>query len=243
MTLTPQLFKKALAALGHQWATGQPNLIGIRTTLAVPNVFNDLFAVVFTQPPMPAGLSLLQQQGFLNTFNFTGSNGQPLTEDGQPGKQTSYALAQLAASVGVERLQTWPFTSLPGLFYLQNPIAGGCAVLKVGQYPNAYILGNHQGKLDHPALVQQGGEVTIYRDADRDSRAEETGPQQTGYFGINIHRSNKEGATPVIANWSAGCQVFQRRTHHAQLLAICGQYRASSRNRFTYTLIHEADLV
>lgn len=239
MQLTPLSIKRAFAALGHRWSTTQPNIVGIRTALNVPNVFNDIIAAIFTQPPMPAGLLLVQQQAFLNAFSLYGRNGNPLAEDGKPGAQTSYALAQLAATVGTERLLAWPVTTLPGLLYLQNPIAGGCAILKVGQYLNAYNLGDHQGKPDHPALVQRGGEVTIYRDADRDNRAEETGTEQTGYFGINIHRSNKEGATPVIANWSAGCQVFQRRSQHRQLLAICEQYRAGNKNRFTYTLIHE----
>lgn len=242
MQLTSSSIKNAFAALGYKYSTTQPNIVGIRTTLDVPNMFNDVLAVVFTQPALAASLPLASQQTFCNAFGYVGKDGQPLTVDGIAGANTSYALEQLADTVGSERLRAWPITTIPGLFYLQNPQAGGVAVLKPGQYANAYILGLHQGKPEHPALVQQGGEVTIYRDNDRDNYAEETGPTDSGYFGINIHRSNREGATPVIANWSAGCQVFQRRSQHAQLLALCEQYRASSKNRFTYTLLHEKSL-
>ena len=243
MKITPQTLKKAFSALGHSWSKTQPNLIGIRTALNVPNVFNDLFVAVFTQPVIGSHLRLTELQHQLNAYGYTGSNGLPLKEDGKPGAQTSYALAQHQATAGTERLLAWPVTTEPGTYYLQQPLsAGGCAVLVPAQYPGAYVLGYHQSKPDHPALVQHGGPVTIYRDNDRDGLAEAMGERESGMFGINIHRSQKEGATPVIANWSAGCQVFQRRDHLTQLLALCEQYRAGNKNRFTYTLISEKSL-
>ncbi|MDB5243623.1 MAG: hypothetical protein JWP57_4248 [Spirosoma sp.] len=241
--LTPAQIRNSLAALGYSYSRTQPNLIGIRTALNVPNVFNDLLVAVFTQPAQPKGLNLSDRQLFLNAFGYVGKNGLPLKVDGLAGTNTDYAQAAYEASVGTERLKAWPMTTDPGAYYLEHPLAGGCAVLKPGQYKGAYILGFHQSKPDHPALVQHGGPVTIYRDNDRDNLAEETSSQENGYFGINIHRSQKEGATPVIANWSAGCQVFQRRDHHAQLLALCEQYRATSGNKFTYTLLRERELI
>lgn len=262
MQLNPTNLKKSFAALGYSYSKTQPNIVGIRTALLLPDVFNDVLAVVWTQPAYvdrvqfkakPSGDAWTEsekqqartadKQRFLNAFGYLGKNGLPLAVDGHPGGNTAYAEQQLAATVGTERMKAWPITTNPGVYYLEHPLAGGCAVLKPNQYKGAYILGFHQDKPDHPALVQRGGPVTIYRDNDRDNRAEEGGPELTDYFGINIHRSNKEGATPKIVNWSAGCQVFQRRDHHAQLLAICEQFRESSGNKFTYTLLRERELL
>jgi hypothetical protein len=85
-------------------------------------------------------------------------------------------------------------------------------------------------------------QVRAYRDNDRDFYAEETKVVEEGHFGINIHRSNMAGATPRIANWSAGCQVFQRKSDHDELLRICGHYRADCQNCYTYTLLREREL-
>jgi hypothetical protein len=242
MLLTPALLRNAYTKLGYAYSDKYPNLTGIRTSLIVPDTFNDVFVATFKQPVLPKGYTVLQIQQFLNYWSFKGANNLPLIEDGVKGANSDFAFAQYFSIAGKERLLSWVCTTIPGLFYLQNPVVGGCAVLKPGQYKNAYILGNHQGRADHPALVQQGGEVIIYRDNDRDNLAEETATTSHGYFGINIHRSNEVGATPRISNWSAGCQVFQRHTDHEQMLNVCRSYKALSNNRFTYTLLREREL-
>lgn len=242
-TLTPAILKESVERLGYHWHDPEPNLIGIRTTLTIPDVFNDLLVCCWRQPALPAGLSLLAQQQFLAAWLYVGKDGKPLKADGLPGANTTYALEQLAATAGTERLKAWIITTTPGNFYLLKPVGkAGCAVLVPGQYKGVYQLGFHQNKPDHPALVQLGGKVRAYRDNDRDVYAEETKVVEEGFFGINIHRSNSMGATPRIANWSAGCQVFQRKTDHAELLGICNAFRHGNNNSFSYTLLREREL-
>lgn len=113
-----------------------------------------------------------------------------------------------------------------------NP--SGTAVLKAGQYLNCYNLGLHKGQYE--ALIQTGGKVTVYRDADKDETAEEQGVIQTGWFGINIHRANPNAISQVIEKWSGGCQVLNNPNDFAQLIKAC---RRSGLEHFTYTLLQE----
>jgi hypothetical protein len=56
-------------------------------------------------------------------------------------------------------------TTSPSVYYLENPMnIGGAAILKQGQYKNAYAIGLHRGK--YKALVQVKP-VTVMRDKDR----------------------------------------------------------------------------
>lgn len=243
-TLTPASLKASVQKLGYAWNDTQLNIIGIRTSLTLPDIFNDLLVCCWHQPSMPAGLSVLAQQQFLASWLFTGKDGKPIKADGIAGANTTFALQQLAATAGTERMKAWIITTTPGLFYLQKPLSKlGCAVLVPGQYTGTYQLGFHQSKPDHPALVQVHGKVKVYRDNDRDITAEETKVIEEGLFGVNIHRASSLGVTPRIGNWSAGCQVFQRKTDHNELLGICETYRQQIKNRFTYTLLRERELV
>lgn len=72
----------------------------------------------------------------------------------------------------------------------------GMARLKAGLY-RAHQLGQHRAGTPgaHQALVQRAGEVTVIRDGvDGDY-------EETGYFGINIHRGG------VTTTSSEGCQT------------------------------------
>jgi len=68
----------------------------------------------------------------------------------------------------------------------------GVARLKPGVY-YAHQLGLHKG--EYTALVQRAGPVTVIRDGDPDY-------EETGFFGINIHRG-RDGSTS-----SLGCQTI-----------------------------------
>lgn len=241
--LTTTLLKQSLGKMGYTWYGSQPNLVGIRTALGIPNVFNDVLTCSWVQPALPNGLPLKDQQQFLANWLYVGVNGLPIKADGLPGKNTDYALQQVMANAGTERLRAWCITTTPGLVNLRRPASkAGCAVLVPDQYKNVYRLGLHKDKPDHPALVQTGGIVKAFRDNDRDELAEETKTITEGYFGINIHRANSNGITPRIDGWSAGCQVFQKKSDLNELLSICEAYRQSSGNRFTYTLLREREL-
>lgn len=135
----------------------------------------------------------------------------------------------------------FPCTTDPGTYYRLNPAnVNGTAVLKPGQYRGVYQLGVHRG--EYRALVQVGA-VTVWRDANRDDVLDTRGqPEETGLFGINIHRASPSGPSVQVDRWSAGCQVLQDPTHFAFLLALAERGLVVHGPRLTYTLIEEADL-
>jgi len=129
-----------------------------------------------------------------------------------------------------------PFTCTtnPGrhwLLTLMNP--KGTAVLKPGQYVDTWKLGLHRGQYE--ALVQRKP-ITVYRDTDKDETAEEQGIEDTGLFGVNIHRANPSAISTFIEKWSAGCQVLNNPQDFAKLIKLC---KESGLKDFTYTLLRE----
>lgn len=129
-------------------------------------------------------------------------------------------------------------TTDPGTYWLRNPMnPQGTAILKEGQYRNCYALGMHRGK--YLALVQVRP-VTVMRDYDRDAVLDFlNGREETGLFGINVHRALDSGTTKIVEHHSAGCQVFASATEFIQFLSFCERHRALYGNQFTYTLIDE----
>lgn len=74
-----------------------------------------------------------------------------------------------------------------------NPkVNKGMASLKPGVYPS-YRFDTHNGSHPHPALCQRAGVVTVQRDG---------GHEETGWFGINIHRGGFNSTS------SEGCQTL-----------------------------------
>jgi len=241
MKLDIASLKTAIAAKGYTWFNDL-NLIGVRTTLQVPDAFNDFMCVIWTQSAMPAGLSPIDQQDWLNKNLFVGADGTALTLDGDFGPKSQYALAQYNAVVGKERLKVYTITTDPGAYWLEHPMNTlGAAVLKPGQWTKCWSLGFHQGKPDHEALVQTGT-IQVYRDGDKDNIAEASATLDKGLFGINIHGSNKVGTSLKIGKWSAGCQVFNQWDKKEEFISICKMFKTAHGNKFTYTLIEEKDL-
>ncbi len=126
-------------------------------------------------------------------------------------------------------------TTNPGTHWLQNLLnPNGTALLKCGQYVSGWRIGMHQGKYE--AFVQNLP-VTVFRDADKDDVAEETLKTETGFFGINIHRTNDKGViSQLIDKWSAGCQVLN---NPADFKSVLLDAKASKKTAFTYTLLKE----
>jgi len=138
-------------------------------------------------------------------------------------------------------LHNFPATTDPGVHYLKQPVSGaGTAILKPGQYLNAYATGLHRGLYN--ALVQRTP-VTVIRDFNRDGKLDfQSGKEQTGMFGINIHRAEQSGTTKYVAAYSAGCQVLANATDFAAFMALCSQHKKLYGNKFTYTLLERAAL-
>lgn len=132
-------------------------------------------------------------------------------------------------------------TTDPGLYYLHHPLnVKGTAILKQGQYRGAWTIGKHQSKYD--ALVQRK-EVTVIRDADRDSSLDIVGGlEDTGFHGINHHRAMSKKDASKVGRFSAGCQVTLNPHEYDVFMSICGEAEEIWGKGITYTLININDL-
>jgi hypothetical protein len=130
----------------------------------------------------------------------------------------------------------WTATTDPGTYYLNNPLSNlGTAILKQGQYKDAYAIGLHKGQ--YTALVQTKP-VTVIRDYDRNAVLDfYNGREETGLFGINIHKAGKDSSE--VDQWSAGCQVFSKSNDFAEFIDLTQKQKSLYGNKFTYTLIDE----
>ena len=130
----------------------------------------------------------------------------------------------------------FPATTDPGTYWLKSPMhPQGTAILKEGQYKDAYQVGLHRGK--YYALVQRKP-VTVIRDYDRNALLDfQNGRPDTGMFGINIHRASINGTTKSVDIHSAGCQVFANIQHFTLFMQLCENHRKQYGNSFTYTLM------
>ena len=134
-----------------------------------------------------------------------------------------------------------PATTDPSVEYLQKPMSSdGTAILKSGQYEDAYQIGMHKGK--YKALVQVKP-ITVIRDKDRNSLLNFFAETQTGLFGINIHRASRgKNDASVIGLDSAGCQVYMNEEDFNEMMDLADISAALYGNSFTYTLLDEKDV-
>lgn len=159
----------------------------------------------------------------------------------------------------------------PSDHYLLNPIHSlGTAIIKPGQHESIWQMGKHRG---YDALVQrkpitvirdfnkdsildfkpriltgltktikannQGGHTTKWHTAG----GELYHIEDTGYFGINLHRASKWQIVKTIGLYSAGCVVIQDPKKYERLINICKSAVANWGNSFTFTLITKKDLI
>jgi hypothetical protein len=115
----------------------------------------------------------------------------------------------------------------------------GAAILKSGEYKDAYAIGLHRGQ--YTALVQVKP-VTTIRDNDRNAFINYFAPTTTGLYGINIHRATLNKANQYeIGKDSAGCQVFMDVKDYNEMIDLAKKSRERYGNQFSYILIDELD--
>ena len=136
----------------------------------------------------------------------------------------------------------WPCTTDPGKYWIDHPCnSDGCAILVPDQYRSVYKIDLHNGK--YQALCQRNGKVKVYRDNNEDDIYDyDADTIQSGYFGINIHRSSAYSTTTYIDKYSAGCQVFANPDNFDDFMEICRKAEDIWGNSFTYTLIESKDI-
>jgi|SRR5581483_2122071 len=145
--------------------------------------------------------------------------------------------------VGEWDLKIWNQTTKPGKSALLKPVNPlGCALLKEGQYVNAWQLGLHHG---HNALVQCGT-IEVYRDNEKNGLIVLENEQKAGpECGINLHGCwasnipNWDGTYPSVGNWSEGCQVMAKPSENETFIGFC---KNSGLKWFTYSLFNINDL-
>ena len=135
-------------------------------------------------------------------------------------------------------------TILKGGFQRFNKLGG--AVVKADEwYYNLWIYGLHRGKM--PALKQLGAPIKVYRDGNKNNKAEELGDPIKGWYGINFHTNTYDFSARSlkikksdINNWSAGCMVPNEREKYAlQMDFFKEALRTGAQKYVTYVLINE----
>ena len=139
---------------------------------------------------------------------------------------------------------TYPVTTEPGVSILKRPLKAvqhkGTAILVPGQYRSTYKIDWHgNSEKGHVALCQRGGKVSVWRDNNRDATPDYHGPEDEGWYGINIHKHRGSDARVNTGGSSAGCQVFQSSMDFAEFMDTCDESREKWGNSFTYTLLEE----
>lgn len=143
---------------------------------------------------------------------------------------------------GQWREHCFPITTLAGSYWLRNPsrALGTAVVVHDRQYRSVWSIGLHRGQYE--ALVQTG-EISVWRDGNKDDKVDYGGEEYDGYYGINCHRSNRNHQSSSVDKWSAGCQVFANPSHFHAFMSLCkAQVDAGLGDKFSYTLIHEDSL-
>ncbi len=131
----------------------------------------------------------------------------------------------------------------------KNKKGTATAQLKPGQYAS-WRLGYHRkssnGK-NHPAFTQREGQVTVFRDTILANGFHDINYQQTGDYGINLHRAGSRGKSKRVKNFSAGCQVLDEKKNLERILALAHQQNKKNGKRkmggaWTYTLLTSNDV-
>jgi peptidoglycan hydrolase-like protein with peptidoglycan-binding domain len=138
----------------------------------------------------------------------------------------------------------WEATTEPGYRYTENPMnPEGAARIKFGQY-KAWQVGIHGTTDRHEALIQTGGEITVYRDLNKDYQR--VGDKEdTGYFAVNQHWGYDFPYNDVYYA-SAGCLVGRMRQGHREFMSLIKKdrrFQLNDRYIFYTTVIYGQDLM
>ena len=137
----------------------------------------------------------------------------------------------------------YQLTTEPGTKILRRPInSKGTAILVPDQYRGVYKIDTHGGKRPHTALCQRNGKVKVWRDDNRDTTPDYLGPEDEGFYGINIHKHSGSDNRETTGGASAGCQVFRSSKDFYEFMETLDYSAEIYGNSFTYTLIEERDI-
>ena len=154
-----------------------------------------------------------------------------------PNKFDDYIYVFYKTNDGLWEGRKYVATTDTGTYWLKYPkMQSGSALLKEGQYIDTWKKGLHGESNPYPALVQQKP-VTVFRDYNKNNVLDFNGKEQTGLFGINIHRANPNVPSQNVDKWSAGCQVFQDPKDFQDFMSLVDKYKTANNGLYSYTLI------
>jgi hypothetical protein len=160
-------------------------------------------------------------------------NNAPSVADKVTNVFDDYITVSFKDTSGNWQFYCWNATTDPGKKGVQQfHNKKGVARLVPGQYRGVWAIDKHQGKYE--ALCQRLGDVTVWRDANKDLVFDEK-VKDTGMFGINIHKAGMDSTW--VENWSEGCQVFKRVKDFNEFMSICKKASKIHGNKFSYTLL------
>jgi len=140
----------------------------------------------------------------------------------------------------------WTGTTDPGKHATETSSIG-VAHLCYGYHKDIWqkgIHGSNNPNFAHPALIQTGNKICIWRDENKNYENDE-GRYIEGYFGINWHRASKIHDVPTIGNYSAGCQVTlnsQDFEFGLNLIFNTNKFKENNNCKFSYALFNHKEL-
>lgn len=142
---------------------------------------------------------------------------------------------------GQESIEVYKITTEAGTDLLNPSNSRGEAILKADEiYYNSWVRRLHRGKV---LSWCQAKPILIYRDNDRDRKAEQLGTARLEIVGINIHPSsyvkNSQEERLLIGPWSQGCQVFAKRDGLNSFNSF--MKKTETEKELTYAILNEFD--
>ena len=125
-------------------------------------------------------------------------------------------------------------TTEPGRHYVKNRLnRNGAAFVAIDTiHKEIWMRGTHKNQPN--CLIQIGGAVTVYRDANNSHGRSKSDPTETGYFGINLHSTAGGFNSKSIGRWSAGCCVVKNVSQFQKLMKKVYQ---ANQTKFSYILL------
>lgn len=163
------------------------------------------------------------------------------TKERRAGKFDDIFVIACRDDQGRQIFSLYKGTTDPGLTYLLKPLdPQGCFILAPGQYVDVWAYGSHKGKY---AALDQVGPMRGWRDNNKNGVLLD-GPLKVveGLFGIEFHRAHQTVELADVGPYSAGCQVVQNPTPYGKVMGYCLASTKIRSNRFSYTLLEEADV-
>lgn len=172
--------------------------------------------------------AILKKRGVTEKLAVVGIRGYYMDTMGAPGKNDRGIYDDCICFVAPEAFVTFNGNVDPSRFRKGKGKGSGkgMASLKKGLY-RSHKLGLHRGA--YTALIQTGGAVTVIRDGTPDY-------EDTGYFGINIHRGGVNGTS------SLGCQTIVPAQWDGFISLVKADMKRYGQTVMPYLLIDEADL-